>query len=41
MDKAGEIDNLTKIIKPNIGIIANISYAYIKNFKNLTGITKS
>ena len=38
MDKAGEINNLTKIIRPNVGIITNISYAHIKNFKNLDGI---
>jgi murE/murF fusion protein len=41
MDKAGEIDNLTKIIRPNIGIIANISYAHIKNFKSLNEIAKA
>ena len=38
MDKKGEIDQLTKIIKPNVGIITNISYAHIKNFKNLKQI---
>ncbi len=41
MDKAGEIDNLTKIIKPNFGVITNISYAHIKNFKSLTDIAKA
>ena len=41
MDKAGEIDNLTKVIKPNIGIITNISYAHVKNFKNLDGIARA
>ena len=35
MDKKGEIDFLTKIIMPNVGVITNISYAHIKNFKNL------
>ena len=36
MDKKGEIDYLTKLIKPNLGLIKNISYAHIKNFeKNL------
>ena len=29
MDK-GEIDTLSKIVKPNIGIITNISYAHTK-----------
>ncbi len=41
MDKKGEIDNLTKIIKPNFGIITNISYAHIKNFKSLSEIAKA
>tara|TARA_B100000579_G_scaffold58262_1_gene41817 strand:+ start:2892 stop:5735 length:2844 start_codon:yes stop_codon:yes gene_type:complete len=41
MDKKGEIDHLSKIIKPNIGIITNISYAHSKNFKNLFGIAKA
>ena len=34
MDKKGEIDTLTKIIRPDVGVITNISYAHIKNFKN-------
>ena len=38
MDKKGEIDNLTKIIKPDLGIITNISYAHSKNFKNIKHI---
>ena len=38
MDKKGEINFLTKILKPNIGIITNISYAHSKNFKNINGI---
>ena len=38
MDKKGEIDNLTKLIKPNLGLITNISYAHIQNFKNLNQI---
>ena len=38
MDKKGEIDNLTKIIKPDLGVITNISYAHSKNFKNINGI---
>ena len=41
MDKKGEIDYLSKIIKPNIGLITNISYAHSKNFKNLFGIAKA
>ena len=38
MDKKGEIDYLTKIIKPDVGVITNISYAHAKNFKNLKQI---
>jgi len=41
MDRKGEIDYLSKIIKPDIGVITNISYAHIKNFKNLLGIAKA
>ena len=39
MDKKGEIDYLTKIIKPDLGIITNISYAHSKNFSNIKGIS--
>jgi len=38
MDKKNEIDTLTKIIKPDVGVITNISYAHAKNFKNLKQI---
>ena len=38
MDKKGEIDTLSKIIKPDIGVITNISYAHAKNFKNIKQI---
>ncbi len=41
MDKKGEIDNLTKLIRPNIGLITNISFAHIKNFTNLNQIAKA
>ena len=41
MDKKGEIDKLTKLIRPNIGLITNISYAHIKNFKNLNKIAEA
>ena len=41
MDKKGEIDFLTKKIMPNVGIITNISYAHIKNFKNLQGVANA
>ena len=38
MDKKGEIDFLSKIIKPEVGVITNISYAHVKNFKNIKQI---
>ncbi|MDC2997851.1 UDP-N-acetylmuramoyl-L-alanyl-D-glutamate--2,6-diaminopimelate ligase [Candidatus Pelagibacter sp.] len=38
MDKKGEVDNLTNIIKPNVGLITNINYAHAKNFKNIKQI---
>ena len=38
MDKKGEIDNLTKIVKPDLGVITNLSYAHSKNFKNIKQI---
>ena len=41
MDKKGVIDKLSKIISPNVGVITNISYAHIKNFKNLNGIAEA
>ena len=41
MDKKGEIDYLTKIIKPDLGIITNISYAHSKNFSNIKGIANA
>ena len=41
MDKRGEIDFLSKKIMPNVGVVTNISYAHIKNFKNLKGIANA
>ena len=41
MDKKGEIDKLSKIIKPEIGVITNISGAHFKNFKTLKDIAKA
>ena len=38
MDKKGEIEELSKIIKPDVGVITNISHAHIKNFKNINEI---
>ena len=41
MDRKGEIDYLSKIIKPDIGVITNISYAHAKNFNTLFDIAKA
>ena len=41
MSKGGELDSLTKLIKPHIGIITNIGEAHIENFKNLKGIARA
>jgi len=38
MDKKGEIDYLSKIIKPDVGVITNINYAHAKNFNNIKQI---
>ena len=41
MDKKGEILNLSKMIKPDMGVITNVSYAHIKNFNNLSEIASA
>ena len=41
MDKKGEINNLSKIVKPEIAIINNISEAHLKNFNTLKDIAKA
>ncbi|WP_435089804.1 UDP-N-acetylmuramoyl-L-alanyl-D-glutamate--2,6-diaminopimelate ligase [Candidatus Pelagibacter bacterium nBUS_30] len=38
MDKKGEIDYLSKIVKPDVSVITNISYAHAKNFKSIKQI---
>ena len=38
MDKKGEINYLSKIIEPDVGVITNINYAHAKNFKNIKQI---
>jgi len=38
MNKKGEIDHLSKIINPDVGVITNISHAHIKNFKSINQI---
>ena len=41
MDRKGEIDFLSHVIKPDIGIITNITYAHAKNFRTLFDIAKA
>tara|TARA_B100000963_G_scaffold232516_1_gene203075 strand:- start:16836 stop:19595 length:2760 start_codon:yes stop_codon:yes gene_type:complete len=41
MSKAGEIRDLSRLIKPNIGVITNIGEAHLENFKNVLGIAKA
>ena len=41
MNKKGEIDDLSKIVKPEIGIITNISEAHSENFNSLRDIAKA
>ena len=41
MSKRGEINNLSKIVKPDIAIITNIAEAHIENFKSLKQIAKA
>jgi murE/murF fusion protein len=38
MDKKGEIDYLSKIVRPDVSVITNITYAHAKNFKNIKQI---
>ncbi len=41
MSRAGEINKLSKLIRPEIGVITNIGEAHIENFKNIYGIAKA
>ena len=41
MSKAGEIKNLSKLIKPDLGVITNVGEAHLENFKNMKGIAKA
>jgi len=41
MDKKGEIENLSKIVRPEVGVITNISGAHFKNFNTLKDIAKA
>ena len=41
MDRKGEINNLAKIVQPEIGVITNIAEAHLKNFNNIKGIARA
>jgi len=41
MDKKGEIDNLSNIVKPEIAVITNIAGAHFKNFNTLNDIARA
>ena len=41
MSNSGEINKLSKMIKPEIAIITNIGEAHIENFDNIKGIAKA
>ena len=41
MDKKGEINNLSSMVRPEIAIITNISGAHFKNFNTLKDIAKA
>ena len=41
MDRKGEIDRLSKIVRPEVGVITNISGAHFKNFRRLSDIAKA
>ena len=41
MDKKGEIDNLSKLVRPEVGVITNIAGAHFRNFNTLYDIAKA
>ena len=41
MNKIGEIDYLSKILKPQVGVITNIAPAHIGKLKSLNNIFKA
>jgi UDP-N-acetylmuramoyl-tripeptide--D-alanyl-D-alanine ligase len=41
MDKVGEIDFLSEIVRPQIGVITNVGVSHIDNFANREGILKA
>ena len=41
MSKLNEINKLSQLVKPHIGIITNVSEAHLENFKNIKDIAKA
>ena len=41
MNKFNEIHKLSKLVKPHIGLITNISEAHLENFRSINGIAKA
>jgi len=41
MNKKGEINNLSKIVRPEIAVITNIATAHLKNFSTLKDVAKA
>ncbi len=41
MNKPGEINKLSKIVKPNLAVITNIAEAHIENFSDIQGIANA
>ena len=41
MNKFNEIHKLSSILKPDIGIITNISEAHLENFRHISDIAKA
>ncbi len=41
MSRAGEINQLSKMLKPNMAVITNIAEAHIENFRNIKEIAKA
>ena len=41
MSKFNEIFRLSSLVKPDIGIITNISEAHLENFRNISDIAKA
>ena len=41
MSKFNEINKLSQLVKPHIGIITNVSEAHLENFRNIKDIAKA